>query len=171
MHAVFWSLLLNTVAFCFFSLLSFPSPLERLQGAAYVNVFRYTETAPGWSGGGAEAEDLLVMSQRILGAGEAQTLFTGEAQAQGKGGYLPDVTPPFLERLERELAGSVGAATAHAMIGQLTEGSIVSVDDLIAVRSLAAPQDNCRKPMKSLSHCQCRKTGFSVRSATNCARP
>jgi Na+/proline symporter/nitrogen-specific signal transduction histidine kinase len=132
-HAVFWSLLLNTVAFCFFSLLSFPSPLERLQGAAYVNVFRYTETAPGWSGGGAEAEDLLVMSQRILGAGEAQTLFTGEAQAQGKGGYLPDVTPPFLERLERELAGSVGAATAHAMLMQITGGVSVSVEDLMRV--------------------------------------
>ncbi|MDJ0637273.1 MAG: sensor histidine kinase [Paracoccaceae bacterium] len=132
-HAVFWSLLLNTAAFCLFSLLSFPSPLERLQGAAFVNVFRYSESAPGWTGGAAEAEDLLMMSQRIIGASEAQALFAEEAKAQGKLGYLPDVTPAFLEGLERKLAGSVGAATAHAMLMQITGGVTVSVEDLMRV--------------------------------------
>ena len=132
-HAVFWSLLLNTVVFCVFSLLSFPTPLERVQGASIVNIFRYAETARGWSGGAAEAEDLLIMSQRILGAEEAQTMFVAEATSQGKSGYLPDVTPDFLERLERELAGSVGAATAHAMLAQITGGVTVSVEDLMKV--------------------------------------
>jgi len=73
-----------------------------------------------------------------LGGNEAQALFQREAKSQGKAGYLPDVTSDFIERLERELAGSVGAATAHAMIGQLTEGSSVSVEDLIAVADEAA---------------------------------
>lgn len=132
-HAVFWSLLLNTVAFCVVSLFTFPTPLERLQGAAFINVFRYSESAPGWTGGAADAEDLLMMSQRILGSSEAQTLFVLEARGQGKDGYLPDVTPAFLERLERELAGSVGAATAHAMLMQITGGEAVSVEDLMKV--------------------------------------
>ncbi len=132
-HAVFWSLLLNTFAFCLVSLLTFPTPLERLQGASFVNVFRYSENAPGWTGGAAEAEDLLMMSQRILGGREAQDLFISEAQGQGKEGYLPDVTPAFLERLEREMAGSVGGATAHAMLMQITGGEAVSVEDLIKV--------------------------------------
>ena len=35
--------------------------------------------------------------------------------------------------LERELAGSVGAATAHAMVYQITGGATVSVRDLLAV--------------------------------------
>ena len=35
--------------------------------------------------------------------------------------------------LERELAGSVGAATAHAMVYQITGGTTVSVQDLLAV--------------------------------------
>ena len=39
-HTVMWSMSLNTIAFCVASLLSFPSPLERLQGAQFVNVFR-----------------------------------------------------------------------------------------------------------------------------------
>ncbi|MCG6884138.1 MAG: sodium:solute symporter, partial [Silicimonas sp.] len=132
-HAVFWSLLLNSFAFCVVSLLTFPTPLERLQGAAFVNVFRYAGGAAGWSGSAADAEDLLMMSQRILGSDEAHALFVAEAQRQGKSGYLPDVTPAFLERVERELAGSVGAATAHAMLMQITGGEIVSVEDLMRV--------------------------------------
>ncbi len=132
-HAVFWSMVLNTGAFLLGSVFSFPEPLERLQGAQFVNVFEHSPNAPGWSRGLAEAEDLLIMSQRILGASEAQALFRGAAERQGKGGYLPDTTPDFIELLERELAGSVGAATAHAMIGQIVGGSVVSVEDLMAV--------------------------------------
>ncbi|MDA7425589.1 sensor histidine kinase [Thalassococcus lentus] len=133
MHAVLWSLSLNTVTFFAASLLSFPSPLERLQGAQFVNVRYAPGSARSWSGGVAEAEDLMVMAQRILGATEAQELFAQEAQRQGLGGHLPDPTPDFLESLERELSGSVGAATAHAMVGQIVGGMAVSVQDLMAV--------------------------------------
>jgi signal transduction histidine kinase len=137
-HAVMWSLLLNGGAFFLGSVLTFPTPLERLQGAQFVNVFELSPGPRSWTQGGAEAEDLLVMSQRIIGAAEAQAIFHREAAAQGREGYLPDVTPGFVERLERELAGSVGAATAHAMIGQLVEGASVSVEDLIRVADEAA---------------------------------
>ncbi len=132
-HAVFWSMLINTGAFIVVSLLSFPSPLERLQGAQFVNVFEHSASTKGWAHGGAEAEDLLIMAQRIMGADEAQTLFQAQASDQGKEGYLPDTTPDFIARLERELAGSVGAATAHAMVGQIVGGASVSVEDLMAV--------------------------------------
>ncbi len=132
-HAVFWSLALNMAAFFIGSLLSFPRPLERLQGATFVNIYRYSDSTRGWGQSFVEAEDLLVMAQRILGAGDAQALFVRVAAEQGKRGYLPDVTPEFLDLLERELSGSVGAATAHAMLGQLTGGVTVSVEDLMRV--------------------------------------
>ena len=132
-HSVLWSMLLNTTCFIVFSLLSFPTPLERIQGATFINIFRYSEGARGWSDTAAEAEDLLMMAQRIVGPTEAQTLFESEARRQGNDGYLPDVTPDFLERLEKELAGSVGAATAHAMLTQITGGAAVSVEDLMKV--------------------------------------
>ena len=132
-HAVFWSMSLNVIAFVLGSLAGFPGPLERLQGAQFVNVYDHSAAARGWSGGAAEAEDLLIMAQRIIGAEEAQTLFQAEARAQGKHGYLPDTTPDFIRTLERELAGSVGAATAHAMMGQIVGGASVSVQDLMAV--------------------------------------
>ncbi|MEX0367286.1 MAG: ATP-binding protein [Ruegeria sp.] len=137
-HSVMWSLSLNTAAFCIGSLASFPSPLERLQGAQFVNVFDHSAGPRGWTGSVAQSEDLMIMSQRILGAREAQEFFHAEAERQGGRGYLPEPTPTFLERLERELSGSVGAATAHAMIGQIVGGSSVSVEDLLAVADESA---------------------------------
>ncbi len=84
------------------------------------------------------AEELLLMSQRILGAREARAFFAAEALAQGVAGS-PDVTPELLERLERLMAGSVGAATAHAMVGQMAGGSgALSAEDLFAVADEAA---------------------------------
>ncbi len=132
-HAVFWSMALNSLIFVGVSLLTFPGPLERLQGAQFVNVFDHSGRAGGWSAQAVEAEDLLIMAQRILGPGPAQALFQQEAQAQGREGWLPDVTPEFIDRLERRLTGSVGAATAHAMLAQITGGASVSVRDLMAV--------------------------------------
>ncbi len=137
-HGIMWSMLLNAAMFLCGSLFSFPGPLERLQGAQFVNVFDHSTAAPSWTNASTGAEDLLIMAQRIMGSAEAQAIFEQEAQRQGKVGYLPEVTLEFIERLERELSGSVGAATAHAMVGQLIGGSSVSVEDLIAVADEAA---------------------------------
>lgn len=137
-HSVMWSLTLNVSMFCIASLISFPTPLERLQGAQFVNVFDHSTGPRGWTGSVAQSEDLMIMSQRILGASQAQAMFLREVALQGGRGQLPEPTPAFLERLERELSGSVGAATAHAMIGQIVGGSSVSVEDLLAVADESA---------------------------------
>lgn len=137
-HALFWSLTLNLLMFCGGSLLTFPTPLERVQGAQFVNVFNHSGPASGWSQGRAEPEDLLLMAQRILGEDVALSFFENEARSQGKEGYLPDITPEFLDILERRLSGSVGAATAHAMLSQIIGGATVSVEDLMAVANETA---------------------------------
>ncbi|HHX88181.1 MAG TPA: sodium:solute symporter [Paracoccus sp.] len=146
LHALLWSLVLNTTVFILGSLFSFPNPVERVQAAQFVTAFEFggrgDMVAPGWVRGEAhsetEVEDLLITAQRLMGATEAQAFFQAEAGAQGKAGYLPDPTSEFLDRLERELAGSVGTATAHAMIAQISGSSHVSVEDLMAVASEAA---------------------------------
>ena len=137
-HAMVWSLTLNTFAFIVISLLTFPDPLERLQGAQFVNVFNHSTQTRGWEATLATSEDLMIMSQRILGPTEAQNLFRVEARKQGMHGYLPEPTQAFLQNLERELSASVGAATAHAMISQLVGGASVSVQDLMAVADESA---------------------------------
>ncbi|MCC6000150.1 MAG: sodium:solute symporter [Pararhodobacter sp.] len=147
LHALFWSLSLNSLIFVGISLVTFPQPIERLQSALFVNVLddgarQDGSATPGWVRRGidneTEGEDLLAMAQRVLGDAEAQAFFQAQAEAQGKGGYLPDATPAFLDQLEREVAGSVGTATAHAMIAQITGGRFVTVEDLMAVASETA---------------------------------
>ncbi len=139
LHAALWSLALNVTVFCLASILTFPGPEERMQGAAFVNVFeRDRADLGGWSRGQADPEALLVMANRILGEEEALVYFEQVARAQGKAGYLPDPTPEFLLALERRLAGSVGAATAHAMISELAGRTRVTVEDLMAVASESA---------------------------------
>jgi Na+/proline symporter/nitrogen-specific signal transduction histidine kinase len=137
-HATLWSMSLNAVTFVVVSFLSFPSPLERLQGAQFVNVFEHSSNPQSWSGSVAQTEDLMVMAQRILGGRETQRLFEREATRQGLAGGMPEPSPDFLQVLERELAGSVGAATAHAMVGQIVGGASVSVTDLMAVADESA---------------------------------
>ncbi|TFL16599.1 ATP-binding protein [Jannaschia formosa] len=131
--AVVVSLGLNCIAFCAVSLASRPSPMEQLQAPRFVQVFDRAAAPRGRAGGQAGADELLIMAQRILGAPEAQAIFAAEARAQGRPKELPQSTPALIERLERELSGSVGAATAHAMVTGITGDSAVSVEDLIAV--------------------------------------
>lgn len=138
LHALFWSLALNAAAFVTVSLVTFPGPVERAQAAVIVNVFDPPAGPRAWTRGSAEPEALLVMAQRILGDEAAQSVFEAEARAQGKGGMLPDPTPGFAAGLERQLAGSVGAATAHAMMAQVAGRAAVSVEDLMAVADEAA---------------------------------
>jgi len=165
-HGIIWSILLNTAMFIICSLVTFPAPLERLQGAQFVNVFDLSNAAPAWTGAATGAEDLLIMSQRVIGGTEAQAIFEQEAQRQGKAGYLPEVTPEFVERLERDLAGSVGAATAHAMIGQMIGGSSVSVEDLIAVADEAAQILEYSNRLEAKSQEQ-ERTALALRTAND----
>ena len=137
-HTTLWSLSLNTAAFVAVSMLSFPSPLERLQAAQFVNVFDHSVGPRGWTGSPAQAEDLLTMAQRVLGPDRARALFQREARRQGARGNLPEPSPDFLDRLERELSGSIGTATAHAMVVQIMGGETVSVEDLMAVADESA---------------------------------
>ncbi|MBM2577612.1 sodium:solute symporter [Jannaschia sp. Os4] len=130
--ALMLSLGLNATLLCLVSLLTRPTPMEMLQAPRFVDL---PVAAPSRDGRavGPGAQELLVATQRILGADEAQALFAAEARSQGRPGELPATTPALLDRLERRLAGSVGAATAHAMISGLGGGQAVGVEDLIAV--------------------------------------
>lgn len=138
-HAVWWSLSLNALLFVVVSLFTFPTPMERVQGVQFVNVFDQSSgSARGWAATEGGADDLMIMSQRILGATEAQSFFAEHALIQGRVDEAPVPTPEFVQALERELAASVGAATANAMVGRIVGGQAISVEDLMAVADESA---------------------------------
>ncbi|MBU3028945.1 ATP-binding protein [Paracoccus marinaquae] len=130
--SIFLSLSLNTLVFIGVSIFGFPDPVERLQGLSFVSAvepIRHSRMTRGED----RAEPLLAMARRVWGADPALRFFQAEAAQQGKSGYLPDLTPNFLTRLERRLAGSIGAATAHAMIDRVAGGVALTVSDLLQV--------------------------------------
>ncbi len=133
-HALVWSLGVNAALFVFVSQATRPSPLEQVQGALFVGVFRTPsgEARPVIRREAA-AEDLFVLAQRILGAEPARALFAEMAAEQGRDRGLPAPTDAVIARLERELAGSVGAASAHAMVGRASGSEEISLTDLMDI--------------------------------------
>ena len=81
----------------------------------------------------AATRDLSALAQRILGVDEALRLFRQAAQQQGRGGEAPVADDAFITQLERTLAGSIGAASAHAMISQVVTGQTISLDALVRI--------------------------------------
>ncbi len=133
-HAMFWSLGGNTLAFVAVSLAREQQPIERLQSTLFVDVFRTPATAvSGFVQRSATVQQLSVLAQRILGANEAREFFRQTARAQGLAGDTPVADDAFITRLERELAASVGAASARALISGAVTMETISLDELMKI--------------------------------------
>ncbi len=133
-HSVFWSLTANVALLIGVSLAREPKPIEWLQSALFVDVFRTGEGAASrFVQRSAASEDLFILASRILGADPARRLFDGAAREQGLESGLPEADDAFIARLERELAGSVGAASAHAMVSQATGAETISLTELMKI--------------------------------------
>lgn len=131
-HAIIWSLAANTFLLIAASLFSEAKPLERLQGTLFVDVFRN----PGRRQSSAlvrtaAIDDLRVLTSRILGRGTTNRLFERYALDQGRdsGNPIPDAN--LIAKLEREIGGSVGAASARVMISEVVSGETISLDEII----------------------------------------
>jgi len=131
-HAAFWSLSANIVILTLGSLITTPSVLERIQATAFVDVFR-RRNVPQMSlvPGSATANDLYFVAERVLGEKRAASLFEAAARDRGVDPVLFEPTPEFVGRLERELAGSIGAASAHVMLSKVVGGGDVSLEEMM----------------------------------------
>jgi len=133
-HAVVWSVGGNALTFVVVSSLSHASALERLQSTLFVDVFKSTGGEPSSVAvGTAEADDLLILARRILGDAPATRLFEELARSQGLTDGLPEPTDSVIARLERELAGSIGAASAHALVTRIAGRQPLGMTDLIEI--------------------------------------
>lgn len=133
-HAVVWSVGMNALCFLVVSSLSEADALERLQGTLFVDVYRSTGNGPSSVAvGTADSEDLFILARRILGEQPAVRLFDEMARAQGTTEGLPDATDAVIARLERELAGSIGAASAHAMVTRIAGRQTLGMTELIEI--------------------------------------
>ena len=133
-HAVVWSVGMNALVFAVVSSASRPGALEQLQATLFVDVYRAAGGAPSSVAvGPAASEDLFLLARRILGEEFARDLFDEMATAQGLTGGLPHPTDAVIARLERELSGSIGAASAHALVNRIADRQSLGMTELIDI--------------------------------------
>lgn len=133
-HALIVSLGFNAVLFLLVSALTEAQPIERLQTAQFVDIFRTRAEGPSvYAPGDGTAEDLFILAQRILGAGAARNLFEEIAAKQQRRSGLPLPTDAMIGELERVLAGAVGAASAHAMVARIAGQGAVGMTELFDI--------------------------------------
>ena len=130
-HAVFWSLFLNTTVLIVGSLVSSQSALEHVQAALFLNAFRKAAGDANPLRGSATADDLFLVARRVLGHARAVELFSEEAKQAGMPWTTLAPSPAFIHRLERELSGSIGAASAHVMLSKVVSGDAVSLEEVM----------------------------------------
>ncbi|MEM8742718.1 MAG: histidine kinase dimerization/phospho-acceptor domain-containing protein, partial [Pseudomonadota bacterium] len=134
LHTLFWSMSANAGLLVLGSMISRQNPLERVQAAIFSDPGRLPEGAGGTViRRSATSVDLYTLAERILGRPAARSLFADMTRAQKLGDRLPDPDDAMIARLERALAGAVGAASAHAMVSQVASGETVSMDALISI--------------------------------------
>ena len=133
MHALFWSLLLNTLFLIAGSLSRLPTPIERLQAALFVRVFSDRGGSGALRGRAATADQLFDLAQRTMGADRAYGIFRAYALSKGETTEFPLVDDAFIAHLERRMAASVGAASARAMILSATGSETISLDELVQI--------------------------------------
>ena len=132
-HSVFWSLFLNASLLVSVSLTTRQSVMERIQASLFVDIFkRGPRIQPHFIQGSATTEDLFFVAERVLGWERANGLFEAAHLPRGPDG-LGGVSSEFIGRLERELAGSIGAASAHVLLSKVVAGDKVSLEEVMKI--------------------------------------
>lgn len=129
-HALVWSLLVNVALYVGVSLRGEPSGRGASQALLFVDVFeRGGGEAPVFWRGQARAEDLTALARRWLGPARAEAVL--EAHRQETGALLPDAR--LVDRIERELAGVMGAASARVMVAAVVEEEPLGPRDVVEI--------------------------------------
>jgi Na+/proline symporter/signal transduction histidine kinase len=134
-HSLFWSLLANTGAFVLVSLLTRPSAREASQAERFVDVFERADgREPLFWQGRASREDLYALAERFLGPEATARLFEEHAAAIGVNEieHIP-ADARLVERVEHQLAGAIGSASARVMVASTVDEEPLELDDVMRI--------------------------------------
>jgi Na+/proline symporter/nitrogen-specific signal transduction histidine kinase len=134
-HAMLWSMLANIGCYVGISLLGRPSALTTRQATLFVDVFTRTgEGARFWRGTGS-VPDLHALLARFLGVERANEAFAEHARSRGLAWPGPGLAADaaLVHFVETELAGAIGAASAHIMVASAVKEEALSVDEVLGM--------------------------------------
>ncbi len=133
-HSMFWSYTANIGAYILVSFCYTANPLERLQSALFVDAFRQSGVSESRVfKRSAAVDDLMDLTQRIIGRKKARELFRKFAESQGSSESMPEPSAELIADVERHLAGSIGAASARVMVSRVSIGEAISLDEVIKI--------------------------------------
>jgi Na+/proline symporter/signal transduction histidine kinase len=135
-HAMIWSVAANIGAYVAVSLLAAPSAEEHRQASLFVDVFK----GPGAGGarfwrGTASVPELYHLLARFTGTRAAEEAFSGYARERGRAGDWRrlEADAGIVHFVETQLAGVIGAASAHIMVASVVKEEALSLEEVRAV--------------------------------------
>ncbi|MEP9397433.1 sensor histidine kinase [Mesorhizobium sp. KR2-14] len=133
-HSVFWSLFLNVATLVCVSLATNQTALERIQAALFVDVFKRSPGAqPHIIRGSVTTTELFFVAERVLGWKRARELFDTSDVPRGEAAARLDVSSEFIAKLERELASSIGSASAHILLSKVVAGDMITLEEVMQI--------------------------------------
>ena len=133
-HAMIWSMIANIGAFVAVSLTGRQSAAEHSQATLFVDVFTQTgERGLSWRTT-TSASALQALLGRFLGPTRAAELFLAYATGRGlKSVEALEADAELLNYAELQLAGTIGAASAHAMVATIAQEEPLGMDEVMTI--------------------------------------
>jgi Na+/proline symporter/nitrogen-specific signal transduction histidine kinase len=133
-HALFWSMAANIGGYVLVSLFTRQNLIERVQAIAFVDVFRRPPGEAAIWHRSAALDELTALLQRFIGPERAARALSDYAQKRGVNiGEGLEADTELIAFVERLLAGSIGAASARAMVAAIAKGETLSFEEMMAI--------------------------------------
>jgi Na+/proline symporter/nitrogen-specific signal transduction histidine kinase len=133
-HGLFWSMLANVGLYVGVSLTGKQSALEKTQAILFVDVDAHGAAGSRLWRGKASQDALRALLRRFLGTARADLAFARfekKQQQRNSGSKAPDAD--LVHFAEIELAGVIGAASAHAMVASVVDEEPLGLDEVMAI--------------------------------------
>jgi signal transduction histidine kinase len=160
-HTVFWSLAANLTAFGLVSLYTRPGPLEAAQAERFVGVFGRRAPPPSTplTAPALTPEGLEELVGKFTGRDKARAEFGAYlATREVRAARLPAAGDPreLLQFAERTLSGSIGTASAQAILEGLRQAATGRFETIVDVfgrvsRSLEQSREDLQRRVRELS--------------------
>jgi len=133
-HAMIWSMLANIGAYVLVSLVGRQSAAEHSQATLFVDVFTQTGEAPRVWRATTSVSALQALLGRFLGPARAAEQFTAYARVRGlKSAQELEADAGLLNFAERQLAGTIGAASARTMVATVAQEEPLGMEEVMTI--------------------------------------
>ncbi|MGZ5596355.1 MAG: ATP-binding protein [Usitatibacter sp.] len=133
-HAMIWSMIANIGAYVAVSLAGRQSTTEHSQATLFVDVFTQTGERGSLWRTTKSASALQTLLGRFLGPTRAAELFLAYASARGLESVDElEADAELLNFAELQLAGTIGAASAHAMVATIAQEEPLGMEEVMTI--------------------------------------